>query len=166
MQRITEPYGTFGSVVIHPRAMQFVIDDLPLILLCTAGYLSAGMDGIACRGILLWASAVCSLMLLYRFVYLIRTEYRVSAEQLIWEHGVFSRSRDYIELYRVVDFGESRNFLQLLFGLKTVSVHSGDRTRPRLDIKGVMHEADLVSYIRERVEYNKQRKGIYEITNR
>ena len=76
------------------------------------------------------------------------------------------RDSDYIELYRVVDFKENRSFLQQLAGLKTVSVYSGDRNTPRLDIIGVRNSMNLVAHIRERVEYNKQRKGIYEITNR
>ena len=53
-----------------------------------------------------------------------------------------------------------------MFGLKTVSIYSGDRTNPRLDIYGIRERLDVVSAIRERVEYNKQRKGVYEITNR
>lgn len=56
--------------------------------------------------------------------------------------------------------------LEQLFGLKTVSIYSGDRTNPRLDIYGIRDNLDLVSLIRERVEYNKQLKGVYEITNR
>ena len=53
-----------------------------------------------------------------------------------------------------------------LTGLKTVSVYSGDRMTPKLDIYGVEYRTNLVGHIRERVETNKQRKGIYEITNR
>lgn len=71
-----------------------------------------------------------------------------------------------MELYRVVDFREHRSFLQQLTGLKTVSVYSGDRMTPKLDIRGVEYRTNLVDHIRERVETNKQRKGIYEITNR
>lgn len=101
-----------------------------------------------------------------RFIYLRRTEYLISSEQIIYRHGVFTRSCDYMELYRVVDFREHRSFLQQLSGLKTVSVYSGDRMTPKLDICGVEYRMDLVGHIRERVETNKRRKGIYEITNR
>jgi uncharacterized membrane protein YdbT with pleckstrin-like domain len=85
-------------------------------------------------------------------------------EQLIIQHGIFHRTSDYIELYRIVDF--SRDILEQLFGLKTVSIYSGDRTNPKLDIYGVKEKLDVVAIIRERFEYNKRRKGIYEITNR
>ena len=86
--------------------------------------------------------------------------------QLVFEHGVFHREVDYQELYRVVDFNESQTFMQQLFHLKTVSIYSGDRTTPRLDIIGVPMKENLVTAIRERVETNKRRRSIYEITNR
>ena len=38
-------------------------------------------------------------------------------------------------------------------------------SNPKLDIYGVKERLDVVRIIRERVEYNKKRKGIYEITN-
>lgn len=164
MQPLRKP--TYGTLVIHPRAMQFAINDLPLILLCLTGYVCAGMEGMPYTGLLAGASTACLLLLLYRFFYLRRMEFRIHAEQLIYEHGVFARSCEYIELYRIVDFRESRSFLQLLFGLKTVCVYSGDHTTPQLNIIGVDVKSRLVDIIRERVETNKQRKGIYEITNR
>jgi uncharacterized membrane protein YdbT with pleckstrin-like domain len=92
--------------------------------------------------------------------------YSAGNEQFVFEYGVFQRKVDYLELYRIVDFNEHQTFIQQLCGLKTVSIYSGDRTTPRLDIIGVKNGCEYVSLIRERVEYNKRRKGIYEITNR
>ena len=56
--------------------------------------------------------------------------------------------------------------MQQICGLKTVTIYSGDRSTPKLDIIGVKNDLDLVSLVRERVELNRRRKGIYEITNR
>ena len=95
-----------------------------------------------------------------------KLRYIITSEQLIIQHGVLTRTSDYIELYRVVDFSENRDILEQLFGLKTVWIFSGDRSNPKLDIYGVKERLDVVRIIRERVEYNKKRKGIYEITNR
>ena len=121
----------------------------------------------AVQGLLLWLSVAMSLVLAYRFIYLKRMIYRITDEQLIYEHGVITGAAIMLELYPgVVDFAEQSNLLQQLCGLKTVSVHSGDRTTPRLDIIGMDMNNDLVSVIRGRVELNKRRKGIYEITNR
>jgi uncharacterized membrane protein YdbT with pleckstrin-like domain len=101
----------------------------------------------------------------YSMVYLRQMEYTITGEQLVYEHGVFTRSRDYIELYRVVDFDEKRSFLQLLLGLKTIVVHSGDRTMPKLKIIGIREKADVVSCLRERVSYNRKRMNIHEFAN-
>lgn len=160
------PYTIPGTIQLRPQTVQFFIDNWPLLTLDLCGYACAGMDGMPFMGLLLWLSVVLSLALLYRFVYLKRMVYRITGEQLIYEHGVITRSSDYVELYRVVDFGERSNLLQQLCGVKTVSVHSGDRTTPRLDIIGMDMKNDLVPVIRGRVELNKRRKGIYEITNR
>ena len=92
--------------------------------------------------------------------------YVVTDEQLIFLHGVFQRSTDYMELYRVVDYQQNRTFLQQLLGLKTITILSGDRNMNRLDIIGVRETENIVSEIRHRVEYNKRMKSIYEITNR
>ena len=125
--------------------------------------------------------AIMTCIMLYGCLYLHKLSYIITSEQLIIQHGVLIRKSDYIELYRVVDFSENRGIVEQLFGLKTVSIFSGDRSNPKLDIFsifsgdrsnpkldifGIKERIDVVGIIRERVEYNKQRKGIYEITNR
>ena len=67
--------------------------------------------------------------------------------------------------YRIVDFQEHQSLLQQLCGLKTVVILSTDRNSPKLDLIGIRRGNDIVAIIRERVEINKRKKGIYEITN-
>jgi uncharacterized membrane protein YdbT with pleckstrin-like domain len=129
-------------------------------------FLVAGHDAITFKMPFLVLGTVTMLMTLYGCLYLSKIQYVISAEQLIVQQGVFHRTSDYIELYRIVDFSEQRDILEQFFGLKTISIYSGDRTNPKLDICGVQEKVDVVGIIRERVEYNKQIKGVYEITNR
>ena len=75
-------------------------------------------------------------------------------------------SADYMELYRIVDYQESRTPVQQLTGLKNILLLSGDRTLPRLRMVGIRGSSRILDEIRIRVEYNKKRRGIYEITNR
>ena len=165
---MTMPYTIqdVRNIILRPHAGQFVIDELPLIFMCMAGLVYGGMEGMPLGGMATVIALFLFLVLLYRFICLRRICYRVGNEQLVCERGLFCRRVDYMELYRVVDFREHRSFLQQLTGLKTVSVYSGDRMTPKLDIRGVEYRTNLVDHIRERVETNKQRKGIYEITNR
>lgn len=154
----------FQVVTIRPHWTQFVINELPWLLLCIGGW--SYYIGWCSQGWLAVLLSLLSTVLLYRLAYLCRIKYRITSEQLMIVSGVFTHSLAYIELYRVVDYDEHRIFMQQLAGLKTVSIYSGDRTTPRLDIIGMRAEMDIVGCIRERVEYNKLRKGVYEITNR
>ncbi|NDV57007.1 PH domain-containing protein [Bacteroides sp. 519] len=156
----------FRTIFLQPHWLQFIINELPGILLTGGCLIIGGIDAMPFANWFLAAAILLSLRLLYAFVYLRRTEYRINGEQLIMEHGVFTRKSDYLELYRIVDFNENRTLPQQICGLKSVTIYSGDRSNPKLIIPGVKNDLDLVSLIRERVEYNKQRKGIYEITNR
>ena len=103
--------------------------------------------------------------LAFRYTYLTGMVFVIGDEQIMHEHGVFTTQRDYIELYRVVDYSEHRSFIQILLGLKTVSIYSGDRTNPRLDIIGVRKDIDVIGNLRTKVEYNKRVRNIHEFTN-
>lgn len=153
------------SLAYTPHTGQFIIDELPTLLLCTAAWVYGGMEGLPLTVAAVFAAAALTLLLLYRYIYLRRIRYCIGTEQIISEHGILYRKVDYMELYRIVDFQEHQSLLQQLCGLKTVRILSMDRNTPRLDLIGIRRREDIVSVIRERVEINKRNKGIYEITN-
>jgi uncharacterized membrane protein YdbT with pleckstrin-like domain len=156
----------FNIITLRPHWGQYIISQGFMFLVSLVLFLVAGHDAITFKMPFLVLGTVTMLMTLYGCLYLSKIQYVISAEQLIIQQGVFHRTSDYIELYRIVDFSEQRDILEQFFGLKTISIYSGDRTNPKLDICGVQEKADVVGIIRERVEYNKQIKGVYEITNR
>ena len=156
----------FNIITLRPHWGQYIISQGFMFLVSLVLFLVAGHDAITFKMPFLVLGTVTMLMTLYGCLYLSKLQYVISAEQLIVQQGVFHRTSDYIELYRIVDFSEQRDILEQFFGLKTISIYSGDRTNPKLDICGVQEKADVVGIIRERVEYNKQIKGVYEITNR
>lgn len=91
--------------------------------------------------------------------------WQITSEVICRTQGIFIRQKDYIELYRVVDYAEQQSFLQRLFGVKTVTIYSTDRSDAVMLIIGVPYKQDLITYIRTIVEQCKQEKRIYEITN-
>ena len=145
--------------------MQFVINELILLVLCLLALGYGGMDGVLST-LSMYVGMALSIFLTYQYAKLRSTVYTITREQLKKSEGVFVREEDYVELYRVVDFSERRNLLQQLFGLKTVTIFSGDRTTLKLCLQGIRSDLDLVTFIRERVEYSKTQKPVYEITNR
>lgn len=155
----------FSTIILRPHPLQFVIDELILLVLCTLSLGYGGMDGDFSTASM-YVGITLLFFLVYKYVKLRRTIYAISGELLKKSEGVFTRDEDYIELYRVVDFAERKNILQQLLGLKTVTILSGDRTTPRLNLQGIDEGMDIVAIIRERVEYIKTKKPIYEITNR
>lgn len=166
MKTQTQPTYRFGTMIFRPRARQYLANDLIITIVCLAGLVVAGIDGVFMGNVLLWASLVIAVSLVYRFFYLRSMRFIITAEQFIYEHGVFHRTRDFMELYRIVDFREESSFLQQIFGLKTIQIYSGDRSTPRLDMVGMDMNDNLIPFIRERVGANRKRNGIYEITNR
>ena len=114
----------------------------------------------------IWPALFLTFHLFFQVVYMARIEYILTGEQLITLHGVLSHSTDYIELYRVIDYQQHQSLPQQLLGLKTITIYSGDRNNPQLNMTGIKAKVDIVGEIRRRVEFNKKRKGIYEITNR
>ena len=153
------------NILLRPHTGQFIINELPMIFTCMVGLVYGGMDAVPLGGAATAVSLFLLLVLLYRYIYLRRMSYRISTEQLVSEHGIICRKVDYMELYRIMDFQEHQSLLQQLCGLKTVRILSTDRNTPRLDLIGIRKRDDIVPAIRERVEINKRKKGIYEITN-
>lgn len=155
----------YDTISFRPHPVQFVINELPLMSVFLAVVVYGGMEDMPFGNMAAVLSALVFLILLYRYIYLRRIRYDITAEQLVCERGILLRKVDYMELYRIVDFQEKQSILQQLSGLKTVSIHSMDRNTPRLDLLGMKRGDGIVALIRERVEYNKRKKGIYEITN-
>lgn len=153
-------------ITLRPSVWQFFINELPMLLLCVCALAVGGLPYAEIGNFALTAGSILSLCLLYRFIYLRNIRYHIGSEQIICEHGVFQRSVNYMELYRIVDFAEHQTLMQQICGLKSVTIFSMDRSTPRLELTGMVNKRDIVSHIRQRVEINKRRKGVYEITNR
>ena len=94
------------------------------------------------------------------------TKWIIGEEQIRINRGIFIRSVDYIELYRVYDYQQRQSFIQTMIGNVTFYIYSGDKSNPILKIYGIPASLNVIQEIRNRVELQKQKKGIYEFTNR
>lgn len=112
-------------------------------------------------------SLVILLYSFYRYIdLLICTKWIITIEQIIIKKGVFFKTINYIELYRVYDYEEKKSFIQALVGNTNISIHSGDKSHPVLDMRGLKEDNNIIPIIRERVENQRETKQIYEFTNR
>jgi len=156
----------FHTIQYRPVMMQYVISNLYWLLLFVASVICMGSDSAGFHSFGLFCSGFLGLYLALELIAMRRTLFVLTSQTLVYDRGIFSRRADFIELYRVIDFQESQSFLQQLVGLKTVVVYSGDRTTPRLIIPGIRQKENLIEIIRARSEFHKERKAVYEITNR
>ena len=161
---MSQSISGFGTITLRPSYLQWVTDKCGWIAVNIIGYCLYADSALPTAVLLLMIAM--SLHLLYRLLYLRMMKFTVTDQQIIYHYGVFNRKLEFIELYRVIDFHEDVSFIQNIFDIKTVTVHSGDRTTPRLKIPGISLGYPLVQTLRGRVEHNKRRNGIYEITNR
>lgn len=155
-----------GTIHFRPDTLQYLIDSGHWILIFVISLIYGGSEDSDFAPFALVFSGLLFIFLIMSYISLRRKLFILSEETLIYERGIFNRRADFIELYRVIDFREEQSFLQQLCGLKTVIIFSGDRTTPQLTIPGLHHKEDLIHELRQRVEYNKTRRGVYEITNR
>lgn len=153
-------------ITYSPCMRQYLIDNVWVMVLVVVGLAWSGTCEAPQRTVLLCGVVLLSLMLIYRYAALRRLRYHIGAEQLVCEHGVFFHDTSYMELYRISDYSEQQSLLQMLLHVKTITLCSTDRSTPVLDLVGLPQEADIVNLIRQRVENNKTRRRVYEVTNR
>ena len=80
---------------------------------------------------------------------------------------MLSKRINYIELYRVYDYRtKSKVLVQSLINNTNIYIYSGDKSTPELLMNGLKANSDIIQTIRNRVEEQKKKKGIYEFTNR
>ena len=152
---------SFQTYRLKPHWIQYVIDQLPWILIWVVVTLYAGDDTLPYREYLGYVSACMLCYLLWQALELCRIEYVITGEQLIYRHGVLFHSADYMELYRIVDYQESRTPVQQLTGLKNILLLSGDRTLPRLRMVGIRGSSRILDEIRARVDFFALRLNIW-----
>ena len=106
------------------------------------------------------------IMLCYTYIdTLFATKWIITKDELIFRHGIISRREEHLELYRVIDYSEKQNFLQLVFGNKTVKVISGDASDPILYMYGIDRNIPIIDTLRDRVKIARKESGIFEVAN-
>lgn len=86
------------------------------------------------------------------------TKYSLTEDRMFWERGLFNLKEEEILLYRVRDLALSRNLWQRIFRVGTVTVTSGDKTTPVLEIKNIKHPKEVKELIHSKVEDAKRNR--------
>jgi len=154
------------TIVLRPRWTQFLINDMLIILVCVALMITTLLFSLPHREVFLLGTGCIMLFIFWQWLEFRNIECTISDEQLCYRHGVLTISTDYMELYRIIDYQENQSFMQQCFGLKNVTIVSGDYSSPTLTLIGIENRLNVLAELRRRVEYSKRKQGVYEITNR
>lgn len=86
------------------------------------------------------------------------TKYSLSggeAPRIFRETGLFNLKEEEVLLSRVRDITLARSFIQRIFGVGTISLHSSDKTTPTLDLVNIARPKDVKELIFSKVEQAK-----------
>lgn len=97
---------------------------------------------------------------IYRWLAVKTTTYRLTTERLITERGIFNKTTDTLELYRVRDLQITAPFFQRIFGLQTVHLLTADTSTPCVIIDYIPASAGLPDKLRVQVEETRMRKRV------
>lgn len=89
--------------------------------------------------------------------------YRLTTERLLTTFGMFSKTTETLELYRVKDMRTKQSFFERLTGLESVELMSSDLDTPDLVMDFIPSNLKLLDKIREQVEACRVQKRTREV---
>ena len=89
--------------------------------------------------------------------------YELTTERLRITEGVFSKTTDTLELYRVKDIETRQPFFCRMVGIENVQMNTSDTSSPFVFIDAIPSTAALADKIRNQVETIRTQKGVREI---
>lgn len=86
--------------------------------------------------------------------------YIITTQRIIIATGVFSRSTDEVELYRVTDYKLVEPFWERIFRLGSIVVTTSDEANPTVNLEGIRNAAALRDELRKHVEACRDQKRV------
>ncbi len=84
-------------------------------------------------------------------------------QRLIVVSGIFNRSTDYVELYRIKDVHLTQPFAERMLGLGTIHLRTSQDNAPVIDLAGMVDAQTLWNQIRGLVEARRKTMGVREV---
>jgi uncharacterized membrane protein YdbT with pleckstrin-like domain len=110
----------------------------------------------------IWLSLTVIIFACYRFIYIRKITYLLSAEMLKISRGIFFKRTDTVELYRVKDYILTQPFILQIFRLMDLTLKTTDPENSIIWLRGIPL-SDLIDVIRNHVQEARQQNKIVEI---
>jgi membrane protein YdbS with pleckstrin-like domain len=109
-------------------------------------------------------AAVVGLILIFVPWLLTKTvKYKITNYRIDYERGLIGRKIDTLELWHVDDIALQQGVLERIIGVGTMTVMSGDRTTPRLAMRGLPNPKPLFESLKQRVIAVKRQRGVVKM---
>jgi uncharacterized membrane protein YdbT with pleckstrin-like domain len=89
--------------------------------------------------------------------------YLLTSERLLITSGIFSKTTETLELYRVRDLQVLQPFFQRLFGLQTLRLITSDSSTPEVVLDYLPVSFGLADKFREHIEKCRMQKRVREV---
>jgi uncharacterized membrane protein YdbT with pleckstrin-like domain len=96
----------------------------------------------------------------YRWIKVHFNKYKITTERIFSTTGIFSKTTEAMELYRVRDIDVYEPFWQRIFKLGNIDLTSSDATDPKFTLRGVPRPQELQNKIRKSVEQRRDTKRV------
>ena len=99
---------------------------------------------------------------IYKFLCIRMITYTITQDSIIIKRGVFNRTTNYINFYRIKDFRIYRSFFARIIGVMDVTLMSSQRFNKLLTMSGIPN-SNLVEILRNQVEEGRRTNRVYEV---
>ena len=149
------------TVQIKPTATYALLKSFPDILFS----MLIGISTIYLHyKIMLIPAASLFIMAAYKYLYIINQKYYITAEQIIYEQGILSKTTQYLEMYRIRDYIVTQDLSMRLLDVMQLTLLTYDKGEPVLVMKGIP-KSDLAQVIRNHVQQCRNTNHILTVDN-
>ena len=110
--------------------------------------------------LLAYASVPFLIASILKYAYLRSVSYIITNQQIITTAGIFKKTENFFELYRVKDFLVRRNLQEQLFGVMTITLITSDSSIKIIQLKGIP-KSNLIQTIRNYVQEARETNHVY-----
>ncbi len=154
-----------NNVILKPDVVYWAIKNcLAFFILIISAFIFQ-FENLLLRYVQVFVSFSLLCYIGFSYLTIMCTKWIITEEQIKIYTGVFFKEINYIELYRVYDYEERKNIIQVLIKNVNYLIYSKDKSTPILIMGGVRDKGNIIELIRERVEIQRQNKSIYELIN-
>jgi uncharacterized membrane protein YdbT with pleckstrin-like domain len=101
------------------------------------------------------------LALLWLWLQSRRYSYKLTTQRIIVDEGIFSKTLNQIDLYRVNDYTVERPFGQRMMGTGDIVIQAMDKTNPEVRLRALPTDVvALYESLRTATEREKQKRGV------